>query len=81
MSVNTIHLATVTEATNKSVPCSKCGTDTMAKSGVCRACHNGYGLPDPKTLTTERIVTYTKSLRAELERRQQEIAAALKGAM
>jgi hypothetical protein len=59
-------------------PCRKCGAFTRGKDGLCRACKNGYGLPDPETLRTEQIVTYLTRLKAELKRRQDEIAAALK---
>lgn len=67
------------ESLNIPAPCSKCGADTQSKSGVCRACHNGYGLPDPKTLTVEKIAAYMATLRVELKRRQAEIAKALGG--
>ena len=58
-------------------PCVKCGTLTRGKGGVCRACKNGYGLPDPKTLTVERIVSYVAACKAELQRRRDELDAAL----
>ena len=58
-------------------PCTHCGTMTTAKSGACRACVNGYGLPDVRTLSTERIMSYVASMRAELKRRQDEITQAL----
>jgi hypothetical protein len=59
-------------------PCRKCGAFTRGKDGLCRACKNGYGLPDPETLRTEQIATYLARLKLELKRRQDEIAAALK---
>jgi hypothetical protein len=57
--------------------CAKCGDLTSAKSGICRACHNGYGLPDVRRLPTDRILAYAEALRAELTRRRDELNAAL----
>ncbi len=59
-------------------PCTRCGSPTSSTSGLCRACHNGQSLPDPKQMTTERLVTYRDAITAELLRRRSEIEAALK---
>jgi hypothetical protein len=58
-------------------PCSKCGAPTKARGRICRACHNGERLPEPQTLSTERIAAYVELLRAELRRRRDELNAAL----
>jgi hypothetical protein len=59
--------------------CTRCGKETSAASGVCRACHNGFGFPDPAKVPTASLVAYVAKVREELVRRRAEIDAALGG--
>lgn len=72
--MNPIPLRPVTDTERA---CLKCGAPTSAKSGVCRGCHNGYGLPDPRKIPTPLLVGYIAKVREELQRRRAEIDAAL----
>lgn len=59
--------------------CAKCGAPTSSKSGLCRGCHNGYGLPDPTRVPTHLLIAYVAKVREELHRRRDELNAALNG--
>lgn len=56
--------------------CPRCGTRTKDRSGICMRCQKAH-LPDLSKMPTQQIVGYIAACRAELKRRQDEIAAAL----
>jgi hypothetical protein len=66
-----------TNASGGELYCKRCGVETHSKHGICRACKNGYGMPDPKTLSTARLADHIEACKAELKRRRDEIDAAM----
>jgi hypothetical protein len=59
-------------------PCPRCGRRTKDRAGVCRNCQAAK-IPDIRKLSSEHLVGLMAQIREELQRRQSEIAAALKG--
>lgn len=72
-----VRLRTAEEVAKLTGHCERCGKETSGKDGLCRACRNGYGFPDPKRIPTEVLAAYIGTIKVELRRRRDEIDGAL----